>query len=132
MKSKMFLQFLPFILLTLLIPLLFGCGDSGEPGSPGGDRGTSSIIISWNDNHETLVNDSGGGYRVYYSGSPGFSLNNSGVFMNEVPYVSGSQSPTSTTLILENGTWYIKVVAFMDLNGESVSLPSAETSINLP
>lgn len=118
--------FLTFILLILILPLLVECGGAG------GDGGTSSITVSWSANHETLVNDLGGGYKVYYSKNPGFSLNDPGVYIKEIPYVSGSQSPTSTTLKLENGTWYIKIVAFMDLNGECVSLPSVQRSITLP
>ena len=130
MRKKMYIKILLklsiFTSLILFLLLLFGCGGTG------GDRGSSSITVSWDVNHETLVNNSGGGYRIYYSKNSGFSLNDPGVFMKEVTYISGFQSPTSTTLTLENVTWYIKIVAFMNLNGECVSLPSAEKSINLP
>lgn len=129
MRIKILSKLTIFISLILILLLLFGCGSIG---SSGGNNGNSTISITWDANHETRVNNSGGGYRVYHSRSPGFSLDDPDAFMKEVPFVSGSQAPTTTTLTLENGTWYIKIVAFMDLNGESVSLPSEQKSITLP
>lgn len=121
-----------FTLFVMFLLSLINCGGNGGPAIPGGPVETSTITIKWNANHETLVNTSGGGFRVYYSKSPGFSPNDPGVWMKDVQYVSGPQSPTSTTLTLENGTWYIRVCAYMDLNGVTVSEPSAEKIIILP
>jgi hypothetical protein len=135
MKIKMLLYVLSIGSLILSLFILFECGgmDNTDKGTDaGGVEGTSSITVSWNANKETLVNDLGGGYRVYYSKKPGFKLNDSGVYIKEIHYISGPQTPTSTTLTIENGTWYIKVMAFMYLKGECVSVPSVETSITLP
>jgi len=126
MKNKIVLKLLIFISFTLVLLLLCECS------VPGGDGGTSSITVSWDSNNETLVNSPGGGYRVYYSRSSGFLWNDPVVFMKEVPYVSGPQAPTSTELLLENDRWDIRIVAYIDLNGECVSLPSKKISINLP
>jgi len=129
-----------FIILTL--SFLYGCGMGvGGGGRNGGDgNGGDSITepdeytvtVSWKANLEKLVNSSGGGYRVYYSKNPGFSINDTGVKVADVPYISGPTAPTSTSLTLDKGTWYVKVVAYINLHGESKSLPSEEKSITLP
>lgn len=94
------------------------------------------VQVSWNANREKAVNSSGGGYKVYYSTSPGFNLTAATVVT--VPYVSGALSPTSLTLSnLLIGTYYFKIVAFSALNpiggtSGSTSLPSAQFSVSLP
>lgn len=92
--------------------------------------GSLTAQISWTANRETAVNTTGGGYKVYYSRQSGFSLASAQVV--NVPYVSGTSAPTSTTLTsLASGTYYIKVVAYSTLAGNQVSAPSAQTSIEL-
>ena len=99
--------------------------------------GTSpKIQVTWTANRENAVNKSGGGYRVYYSRTSGFSI--SGATYVDVPYVSGASTPVTVTLSnLLKGNYYIKVVAYSSLNspGETsgtTSSPSAETSITVP
>jgi hypothetical protein len=127
----------PFCLVIMIFLTFIGCDSgpqdgNGGPDIPEGPGSTSTITVNWNANHESLVNAPGGGYRVYYSTTPGFTVNGPGVSMKEVPYESGALSPTSTELTLEDGTWYIKVCACMDLKGVIISAPSVETSITLP
>lgn len=86
------------------------------------------VLVSWSANKEAAVNTTGGGYKVYYSQTSGFSIA-SAKFV-DVPYSSGSQTSTSVLIPnLEQGTWYFKVVAYSTLNGGSVSLPSAEITV---
>ena len=91
-----------------------------------------TVTISWDENHESLVNSPGGGYTVYCCENPNFALTDPDAIISEVPYESGSRSPTSTTFTLESGTWYVKVIAYMDLDGMTHSLPSVEKSVSLP
>jgi hypothetical protein len=55
----------------------------------------------------------------------------------DVPFISGSQPPTSAVITITqeqqslSNTWYVKVAAYSNLNGRSVSEPSAEQSISL-
>ncbi len=96
-----------------------------------------AISLSWSANRETAVNNTGGGYSVYYSTTPGFGINDAGVTTVDVPYVSGAQAPTNTIVSLTSGTYYFKVVAYSALNppgssGGSQSQPSTEMSIVVP
>ncbi len=99
--------------------------------------GTSpSIQVSWTANRETAVNKAGGGYKVYYSTSPGVNISTAAFV--DVPYVAGPTSPTTVTIgNLLVGTYYFKVVAYSALNivggsGGSASAPSAEFSLAIP
>ncbi len=96
--------------------------------------GGTNVQVSWAANHEAAVNKAGGGYRVYYSKSPGFDVG--GANSVNVPYQSGAATPTSAKLNLSSGTYYIKVVAFSALVGPggapSTSAPSAEVSLVVP
>ena len=99
--------------------------------------GTSPRIqVTWAANRENAVNKAGGGYKVYYSRTSGFSL--SGASYVDVPYVSGAAAPVTTILSnLIKGTYYIKVVAYSSLNtpggsGGTTSSTSTEISINVP
>lgn len=86
------------------------------------------VVVSWTANREAGVNNLGGGYKVYYSQSSGFNITTANSV--DVPYVSGSQAPTSVTLLhLEQGTWYFRVVAYSGIDGGSVSEPSAEMAL---
>ncbi len=90
---------------------------------------TTSISVSWNANRESAVNAPGGGYRVYYSTTPGFDIATANVI--DEPYVSGPSAHTSTTIQLASGTYYFKVVAYSALNSAG-SEPSQESSIVIP
>ena len=109
------------LIFTFLI-LLSGCGAIGA-GSSGREY---TVTVSWAENPEKLVNSKGGGYRVYYSKKAGFTLNDTEIRMVDIPYVSEPKAPTSVDLLLEKGTWHVKVVAYLNLQGESTSLPSEE------
>jgi major membrane immunogen (membrane-anchored lipoprotein) len=89
----------------------------------------SEVLISWSANRESSVNSPGGGYRVYYSTTPGFDISTANFV--DVPYVSGPAAPTSTILIASSGTDYIKIVAYSTLNGTG-SEPSQEISVVIP
>ncbi len=95
-----------------------------------------SVEVSWSANHEKAVNQAGGGYRVYYSRTSSFDVTTAS-FIN-LPYVSGPLAPTSTVMTnLLKGQTFFKVQAYSSLNAPgstsgSVSVPSAEFSVNLP
>lgn len=97
-----------------------------------------AVTISWTANRESAVNTNGGGYKVYYSDTPGFALTDAGVILVNVPYISGTEAPTSTIVNLDSGTtYYIRVIAYSALNapgqtGGSSSQPSADISIAVP
>jgi hypothetical protein len=100
----------------LLTLILTGCSSGG-----GGDDDNNIVIpivsmvtVSWTANREAGVNNIGGGYTLYHSTTPGFSLE--GAESVDLPYESGSTAPTSTTLAMLTGTHYIKIVAYSALN----------------
>lgn len=88
-----------------------------------------NVVISWTANRERAVNMAGGGYRVYYSQTNGFSTGSAtGV---AVPYSSGGAAPTSTTLpMLASGTYYYRVVAYSSFNPTGVL--SSQSSFVVP
>ena len=98
--------------------------------------GKNSITISWDANRERAVNQTGGGYRVYYSTNSGFSLDNANFV--DVPYSTGPLAPTSAKVTdLPDATIYYKVVAYSSLippggSTGAVSEASAEASVALP
>jgi|GEM_PF-1442858 len=132
--------------IALIILLLAGCGGGG--GGGGGSASASpatttasgaspEVVVNWNANHQSAVNTTGGGYLVYFSQSSGFSPGDPGVQSTNVPYTSGPQTPTSATLNLAAGTWYIRVQAYSALTGPtstggSYSTPSAQISVTVP
>jgi hypothetical protein len=98
---------------------------------------TKTLIVSWNSNKESAVNSSGGGYKVYYSTTPDFDLNNASLV--NVPYVSGNSAPTQVeiTNLARGNTYYIKVIAYSSITSpmtstNSTSTPSTEVSIAIP
>jgi hypothetical protein len=105
--------------------LLVGCGGGGG----GGGGGPPVVVVSWTANHEAAVNRSGGGYRLYYSTAPGFALDSATLV--DLPYAAGPTAPTSTTLTLDPGVYYFKVVAYSSLNTTG-SAPSAEVQVVVP
>ena len=82
------------------------CGGGGG-GSP--TPTTHTVTLSWAPNRETGVNSAGGGYEVAISGMPSV----------DVPYVSGSGTPTTTTVSLLTGNYTVSVRAYaaMDPTG---------------
>lgn len=118
---------LSLLILPVIVGLLWiGCGGGGDGPSP---SPFSDVTISWTANRETAVNSPGGGYNVYYASTPGFSPTE-GTVVN-VPYTSGSLSPTSTVIPLSSGTYYFKVVAYSSLDSNG-SEPSQEKAITVP
>ncbi|HED16234.1 MAG TPA: hypothetical protein ENI64_05400 [Gammaproteobacteria bacterium] len=124
--------------LAMLLSLVTACGGGGGTSEPP-PRPTQqvNILVSWNANRETAVNTNGGGYRVYYATTAGLALTDPAVTMTDVPYISGSTVPTSTTLSVQSGNrYYFKVTAYSALNrvgqsGGTESQPSS-FSLNVP
>ena len=85
------------------------------------------ISISWEPSGHSSVNQSGGGYRVYYSETLGFAPGDPGVTVVDVPYTG---SPVTSLKIAKpgNGTWYFRVQGYSDL-GESVLSPETDLTI---
>jgi uncharacterized repeat protein (TIGR02543 family) len=77
----------------------------------------ATVTISWDANREAAVNRSGGGYRVYYSQINNFNISDLSTKFKDVPYQSGTYAPTSASLFLTAGTWYVKVVGYSNLGG---------------
>lgn len=111
------------IFLILLIIIISGCTPTNRE---------FTVTVSWNPNTEKLVNEPGGGYRVYCSTKRDLSINDREVNVVDVPYVSGSAAPTSVSLKLKENIWYIKLVAYLNLHGESLGPPSEERRIEVP
>jgi len=102
------------------VALLFSCG--------GGD--SKQVTVSWNANNDKAVNTTGGGYTLYYSQQSGFDINSANKL--DVPYVSGATAPTSATLSLSEGMWFIRIAAYGLVNGTSkVSESSEQISVNV-
>ncbi|GAB4348928.1 MAG: hypothetical protein Kow006_10030 [Gammaproteobacteria bacterium] len=111
-------------LVTLNLLLITACGGGG-----GGPSIVSTVTVSWTANVEAAVNSAGGGYRVYYSTTPGFDIATANFV--DVPYTAGPAAPTSTDLQLATGTHYIKVTAYSALN-PSGSASSAQITVVTP
>ena len=129
MNGDRYFLVLGLIVTIFILILLPGCG--GGNGGKGVPPSSNTITVSWNPNKEKLVNSPGGGYKLYYSRSAGFNPATPGVTVIDLPYISGSFSPTSKILTLSKGTWYCKLTAYINLNGVVTSLPSAEKSITV-
>jgi hypothetical protein len=105
-----------------------GAGDSGFSNEASATTATgASILVSWDENPETVVNRSGGGYKVYYSSNSGFNPGDVGVTEIDVPYSSGVSAPTSVLISLSPGTYYIRIAAYSALNAPGTSGGSAST-----
>lgn len=126
---KKLYKYIPLILVFVGLLHFSNCGGSRSEQLLGIEY---EVTVSWDENHESLLNGPGGGYIVYCSKEPHFSLTDPEVITRNVPYASGALSPTSTTVDLESGTWYIKVVAYMELEGTAYSSPSVQKSVFLP
>ena len=131
-KTKYFIYLGLFFILIFAIFFINSCGNSENPPGSNPSNSNHNITVSWQPNKETLVNTSGGGYKVYYCQRSGFNLTDTDVYVQDVPYISDTQAPTSTTLQLSSGQWYIKLVAYFSSYGGSFSTPSIEKSITVP
>ncbi len=132
-----------FVLLSaLLVSLISACGGGGGgasavPPPPPRPVQPVNIQVNWAANKETAVNASGGGYRVYYATTAGLALTDPAVTMVDVPYVSGTTAPLSTTLSVQSGDiYYFRVTAYSALDrigqsGGTESLSSSNFSLNV-
>jgi hypothetical protein len=102
----------------------------------GGSPSATQLVLNWDANHEAAVNAPGGGYRVYYAFSPGVDTAHAPFV--DVPYVSGSQAPTTITLTKPViGTYYFRIIAYSTFsppNGSTIrrSSDSTEVSVGFP
>lgn len=88
---------------------LVACGGGGGGGeADGAATGPAAVTIAWNPSREANVNRPGGGYEVSISGREPI----------DVPYVSGSAAPTSTTVTLSSGSFSITVRAYGALDAQ--------------
>lgn len=82
--------------------------------------GSGKVTLSWAANREKAVNSAGGGYRIYYAQYSSVTESSPSV---DVPFVSGSQAPTSAQLTgLISGTYYVRVKAYSTLNPSGSAL----------
>lgn len=110
------------LLLVLLAAGLSACGGGGSSSPP-----ARAVALAWQANRESGVNRAGGGYQVSISGQP----------TTDVPYTSGSAAPTSTTVMLQPGSYTVTVRAYAALdsqggNAGSLSAPSQSLTVNVP
>jgi hypothetical protein len=110
------------LLLVLLAAGLSACGGGGGSSPP-----PRAVVLAWQANHESGVNRAGGGYRVSISGQPTV----------DVPWTSGSAAPTSTTVLLQPGSYTVTVLAYAALDAQggvtgSVSAPSQSLTVIVP
>lgn len=88
----------------------------------------AEVRVSWQANREAAVNGDGGGYRLYYARTAGFDQADATVV--NIPYTAGAKAPTSTSLALGRGIYYLRVRAYSALRpGGSVA--SAERSVTV-
>ncbi len=114
--------------LALLCSSLWGLiscgGDEGTVINPEQVLNSPQVTLTWEPNPESAVNQAGGGYFVYYSQTPDFSLDDSGVSRVQVPYVSGDKAPTQATINFPSGTIYVRLTAYSDLINPFTERPS--------
>ena len=101
--------------------------------SSGSLRNSSNEInysLSWTANRDSAVNQSNGGYTVFYSITSGFNPGDAGVTEIDVPYVSGDSAPTTYTIsITEAATYYAKIRAYGEIHSTTrMSALSSEIS----
>lgn len=120
------------IATSLVLLLVVGCGGGGGGGGGAPAVTLPTVQVSWTENRESAVNTTGGGYRVYFSQTSGFTPGDAGVTVQDAPFVSGPAAPTSTSVSLASGTYFFRVAAFSAVAGGRESTPSAETSVIVP
>jgi hypothetical protein len=124
------------IVAMVLILSATACGGSGGGKDDAGVARFANVQVSWAANRETAVNRPDGGYKVYYSKTPGFDIATASSV--DAPFQSGSAAPTSAVLQnLSSGTYFVKVVAYSGLTRPgpirtSSSTPSAEIAVTVP
>lgn len=101
---------------------LSACGGGSEQSAPS----ARTVTLAWQASHESGVNRMGGGYQASISGQPSI----------DVPYVSGSAAPTSTSVILQPGSYTVSVRAYAALNAQggntgSLSAPSQSITVHV-
>lgn len=115
-------KFFRIFVLFFAVAVLGSCG--------GGGGSSKQVTVSWDANAESAVNTTGGGYILYYSQTSGFDV--STAQSTNVPYVSGSTAPTTVTLMLSTGTWYLRLSAYGLSKGATItSTPCAQVSVNV-
>jgi len=110
--------------------LAVSCGGGGGGGSPSVQQGpvtSHAVTLNWASNHESGVNKAGGGYKVSVSGQPTI----------DVPYVSGLTTTTTTSIVLNTGSYSMTVRAYAALDAQggvtgSLSAASTPITINVP
>jgi hypothetical protein len=106
--------------LLLAVVVLGSCGGGGS----------RQVTVSWNANRDKVVNKAGGGYILYYSQTSGFNVSDAS--KTDVPYVSGSTAPTSVSLSLPEGTWYLRLSAYGAWQGNTqYSEPCSQLTLNV-
>lgn len=121
---RYFAAAITLISATTFMLALPGCFEvKDELKNPGGSTttGSGSITVTWDENRDSGVNSSGGGYRVYYSRTANVATaSNPNVV--DVPFSIAPSAPTQTIISnLAKGDWYIKVVAYSAYNPHNVS-----------
>ncbi len=114
-------------LMAAAVVLAVGLSACGGGGGGGSSPPARSVALAWEANHESGVNRAGGGYQVSISGQPTI----------DVPYTSGPAAPTSTTVLLQPGSYTVTVRAYAALdsqggNAGSLSAPSQSLTVNVP
>ncbi len=110
-------------LLAVSILVLAACGSSGSSKPVTNHQ----VTLTWAANHESGVNQAGGGYRIAISGLAPI----------DVPYVSGPSAPTTKDVTLSTGSYTVTVSAYAALDAQggatgSVSAPSQAIAVNVP
>ncbi len=126
--------------IALSTIFLFACGGGGG-GNPSNNTpvfsGTTSqlvnITIQWQANKELRVNQTGGGYNIYISQTSGFDIVDIGVTAINVPWITGTQSPTSLAHTLTSGIYYVRVAAYTAFPAtNTTSQASTQITVNVP
>lgn len=109
---KLKVTFIIFVLLAALV-INTSCEKIKTLGDS--DIAAKKILLSWTASPEKPVNSSGGGYYVYVGDSPSMTENTAKLTFT-VPYVSGTQAPTTKLIYgLKPGSYYFKVKAYSGL-----------------
>ena len=115
-------KFFRIFVLFFAVAILGSCG--------GGGSSSKQVTVSWDANAESAVNTTGGGYILYYSQTNGFDV--SSAQSTTIPYASGSTAPTTVTLTLPTGTWYLRLSAYGLSKGVTkTSTPCAQVALSV-
>lgn len=90
-----------------------------------------TVDLQWTPSRARGVNMAGGGYKVYYSTTPGFTID-ANTPVVDVPWSGGTQTSNTVTLNLPAGNYYFRVVAYSALGpGGSRSEPTSQKAITI-